>query len=198
MYEEQVQELAPAAASLRSCCCWAGLGVAGDFQNWRRIPRDTKSRVGAFAPGKGDASSAGCRSTPIGCGFRRPTRRAQRGGRCQCCQEGLRRKPWGGKKPRTARAVSSPQDNRKGGRPTLAEIDKILDAANRALRTAPLDSRALRILAQLADVSGDKDRKERLLAAIVSRTKHEPLAGYWLMLEALERKDFVECRQLRR
>jgi hypothetical protein len=78
-----------------------------------------------------------------------------------------------------------------GGHLDGAETGKILDAATRALRTAPLDSRALRILAQLADVSGDKARKERLLAAIVLRTKHEPLAGYWLMLEALERKDFA-------
>lgn len=90
----------------------------------------------------------------------------------------------------------SPGDVEPVGQPdgrisSPAEIDKILGAANRALRTAPLDSRALRILAQLADVSGDKDHKERLLTAIVLRTRHEPLAGYWLMLEALERKDYA-------
>lgn len=72
-----------------------------------------------------------------------------------------------------------------------ADAEKIADAATRALRTAPLEARALRILAQLADLSGDKDRKRRLLEGIVQRTKHETLASYWLMLEALEQKDYA-------
>jgi hypothetical protein len=72
-----------------------------------------------------------------------------------------------------------------------AEAEKISTAAIRAMQGAPLEVGPLRILAQLADAAGDKERKRRLLTAIVQRTKHEPLASYWLMLEAIERKDYA-------
>ena len=74
---------------------------------------------------------------------------------------------------------------------TDEEIEAISRSATAALRRAPLDARSLRILAQIADATGDKERKRQLLQAIIQRTKHEPLAGYWLMLEAMDRKDYA-------
>jgi hypothetical protein len=73
--------------------------------------------------------------------------------------------------------------------PGTPAAEKIGGAAKRALLAAPLDSRALRVLAQLADAAGDKLEKSKLLDATLRHTKHEPLAAFWLMLEAAERND---------
>lgn len=77
-----------------------------------------------------------------------------------------------------------------------AEAELIADPARRALHKAPLDAAALRLLAQIADATGDTENKQKLLAAIVRRTKHEPLAGYWLMMNAMERKDYATVARM--
>lgn len=87
--------------------------------------------------------------------------------------------------PSEARAV----DPSTALAPGSAGVQEMADAAKRVLRAAPYDARALVILAQLADAAGDKVNKSKLLDAIVRRTKHEPLAVYWLMLEAAVRND---------
>jgi hypothetical protein len=88
-------------------------------------------------------------------------------------------------------ALGTSQETRRGAKApaslTVSARDAraISDIASRALLGAPYDARALRILAQIADAAGDKVQKQKLLEATLRRTKHEPLANYWLLLDAL-------------
>lgn len=63
--------------------------------------------------------------------------------------------------------------------------------AERALRTDPLNAKALRILGQLADAEGDKAQAHKLMEAAVRRSLRESVAAYWLLEESTAAGDYA-------
>lgn len=59
-----------------------------------------------------------------------------------------------------------------------------------ALESDPLNAKPLRLLGQLADAAGDKERASALMRAAMRRSLRESVAVYWLMQESLERNDY--------
>jgi hypothetical protein len=74
--------------------------------------------------------------------------------------------------------------------PALRE--EVRRMAERALAQEPYNSRALRILGQLADAENDDAAAKRLMEMAVRHSLRETAAVYWLMQEASDRKDFAE------
>ena len=65
--------------------------------------------------------------------------------------------------------------------------------ANQALRNDPLNARALRILAQIAEHSSDDARTAALMRGAAQRSLQESLAIFWMMRESYLRKSFAEA-----
>ena len=107
-------------------------------------------------------------------------------------EEALRatRKPVGGQAgPQPPAGPAEMLEFARALAPGTQAAKAIESAAKHALVAAPLDARPLRLLAYLADSVGDTTQKRKLLEAAVRRSKNEPLATYWLMLEALRQAD---------
>ena len=77
--------------------------------------------------------------------------------------------------------------------PPLTQQDRaqIRAFAERALRNDPLNARALRVLGQLAEVSGDRDLAARLMGASARRSLGESAAVYAMLRHSFENKDHV-------
>ena len=63
--------------------------------------------------------------------------------------------------------------------------------AERALREDPLNARALRILAQVAQHSSDHGKTEALMQGAVQRSLEESLAVFWMMRESYSEQIFT-------
>jgi hypothetical protein len=75
----------------------------------------------------------------------------------------------------------------------LREEVRIL--AEAALRRDPMNSRALRILGQVADAAKDDAAALKLMQAAARRSPREGVAVFWLMRESFERKDYAAVVQ---
>jgi hypothetical protein len=62
--------------------------------------------------------------------------------------------------------------------------------AEAALKSAPLDARALRILGQAAAAAGKDADAARLMQMAARLSLHESVAVYWLLVRSVERKDY--------
>jgi hypothetical protein len=60
-----------------------------------------------------------------------------------------------------------------------------------ALGNEPLNTRALRILAQIADGAGDEERVSRFMRAAAQGSIRESAAVYWLMRKSYENRDYA-------
>jgi hypothetical protein len=65
--------------------------------------------------------------------------------------------------------------------------------AEAALAEDPLNARALRILGQLADASGDQVRAARLMRAAADRSRAESVAVYWMLQQSFATKDYARA-----
>ena len=63
--------------------------------------------------------------------------------------------------------------------------------AETALSHDPLNARALRILGQLADASGDEAKATKLMRAAAHRSLSETAAVYWMMRRSVQSKDYA-------
>jgi len=73
--------------------------------------------------------------------------------------------------------------------------DEIRILAEAALRRDPMNSRALRILGQVADAANDEAAALKLMQAAARRSPREGVAVFWLMRESFERKDYAAAVQ---
>jgi hypothetical protein len=62
--------------------------------------------------------------------------------------------------------------------------------AQTALARAPLNSRALRILGQLAEADSDDQEAAKFMGAAEEITRHENYASYWLLRESVVKHDY--------
>jgi hypothetical protein len=75
---------------------------------------------------------------------------------------------------------------------SLTEIaGRARSLAEQALLTDPLNSRALRILGEIADVTKDEARAWRFMQAAARRSLNETFAVAWLMNKSAERQDYA-------
>lgn len=63
-------------------------------------------------------------------------------------------------------------------------------SAEQALRSDPLDTRAIALLAMIADRRGDRDRADELMNIAAGRTFHDPMIETWMLLRNLQLRDF--------
>jgi hypothetical protein len=63
--------------------------------------------------------------------------------------------------------------------------------AEAALAGDPLDARALRILGQVADAAGEKERARTLMQAASRRSVQDSWAAHWLLKDAFDRKQYA-------
>ena len=77
--------------------------------------------------------------------------------------------------------------------PNLGERERgqVRAMAETALSHDPLNARALRILGQLADASGDDAKATKLMQAAAHRSLSETAAVYWMMRRSLQNKDYA-------
>src|SRR5262249_49363250 len=73
------------------------------------------------------------------------------------------------------------------------ELSSVEDLARRALRSDPLDSRALSLLGFVAERKGDLDRAEALMSLAAARSWRNPAAHVWLFAQAIRRGKFEEA-----
>lgn len=71
-----------------------------------------------------------------------------------------------------------------------AKIEAARGAAETALREEPLDSRAIALLALVAERQGDRDRADALMSRAARRTWHDPLIESWQLVRDLQKRDF--------
>lgn len=72
----------------------------------------------------------------------------------------------------------------------LLPSKKIAELAVRTWKAEPLDSNAIRALAYSEELAGRKDAARRLMNLALERSLHDHVARYWLLRDAVERKDF--------
>ena len=77
-----------------------------------------------------------------------------------------------------------------------APTDAIAALARRALHNDPMNARAYRILAQLAELGGDEARADVLMQAAFQHSKRESYASYWLAHKAGAQGDFTRAVEL--
>ncbi len=82
----------------------------------------------------------------------------------------------------------SPHDSDKTN-PPLPNDQQIRAWARQALREAPLNARAWRILGQLAEKNADMVQAEKFMQVAANMSLRETPAVYWLMLKAYQRQD---------
>ncbi len=80
--------------------------------------------------------------------------------------------------------VRSAESALRQGRADLA-----LSLAQRALRTQPLEGRALRVLGAVAELSGDRDTANALMQAAAARAPRDSATQFWLAINALADRD---------
>jgi len=72
-------------------------------------------------------------------------------------------------------------------------LDSARERARRALRSSPLNARALSLLGQIADRKGDQKSAEALMQIAVGRTWHDFDADRWLLNRETERGDYAHA-----
>ena len=98
-----------------------------------------------------------------------------------------------------ADAEKSPENkdfvSSSGADDDLSEADyaQIKSWAQRALRNDPLNARALRILAQIADHASDAGKTEALMQGAAQRSLQESLAIFWVMRQRYRDQDYAEA-----
>jgi hypothetical protein len=73
------------------------------------------------------------------------------------------------------------------------DLAKIRARVETALINEPLNSRAVRILGQVADLSGANDDAAKYMAAAARLSLHESVAVYWLMRKSAEANDYKQA-----
>lgn len=73
---------------------------------------------------------------------------------------------------------------------TAQDLAQIQAQAELALRNAPINARALRILGQLADASHQEERATKLMRAAANRSLSESFADFWMLQKSFEKKDY--------
>ena len=93
-----------------------------------------------------------------------------------------------GNATQTTRQTSSTADN-------LSEADyaQVKTWAELALRQDPLNARALRILAQVAEHNADDDRTKALMQGAAQRSPQESLAVFWMMRQNFRDRNYAEA-----
>ena len=104
--------------------------------------------------------------------------------------------------------AGSPEDEHAQATEPLEEVERLpsnaVDAnlreevrvlAEAALRRDPMNSRALRILGQVADAANDEAAALKLMQAAARRSPREGVAVFWLMRESFERGDYAAAVQ---
>ena len=78
---------------------------------------------------------------------------------------------------------------------SLSESDyaQVQRWAERALRGDPLNARALRILAQVAQHSSDLGKTDALMKAATRRSLEESLAVFWMMRQSYSEEDYADA-----
>ena len=78
---------------------------------------------------------------------------------------------------------------------SLSEADyaQVQRWAEKALRGDPLNARALRILAQVAQHSSDHGKTEALMQGAVQRSLEESLAVFWMMRESYSEQNYADA-----
>ena len=78
---------------------------------------------------------------------------------------------------------------------SLSEADyaQVQRWAERALREDPLNARALRILAQVAQHSSDLGKTEALMQGAVQRSLEESLAVFWMMRQSYSEENYADA-----
>ena len=78
---------------------------------------------------------------------------------------------------------------------SLSEADyaQVQRWAERALREDPLNARALRILAQVAQHSSDHGKTEALMQGAVQRSLEESLAVFWMMRQSYSEQNYADA-----
>lgn len=71
-----------------------------------------------------------------------------------------------------------------------ASDERVIAWAQTALMNEPFNSRAYRILGEIADRSGDVQLATKLMSAAARHSLHESKAVYWLMLKAFQQGDY--------
>ena len=74
-----------------------------------------------------------------------------------------------------------------------ADYAEVRSWAKQALRNDPLNARALRILAQIAEHGSDDSRTEALMQGAAQRSSQESLAIFWMMRQNYRDQDFAEA-----
>ena len=77
--------------------------------------------------------------------------------------------------------------------PPVSDAERNLARAQAelALTQDPLNARALRILGQIADGTGDNTKAAQFMQAAADRSWSESVAIYWLMLKSFEKRDYA-------
>jgi hypothetical protein len=70
------------------------------------------------------------------------------------------------------------------------DVSAARSAAEQALREEPLDSRALALLAIIAERQGNRDKADALMSRAGRQTWHDPLIESWLLVRNLQKRDF--------
>lgn len=84
----------------------------------------------------------------------------------------------------------------RGPQPDRARTQDVREAqslASQALLADPLNARALRILGQIADLSGDEAQALRFMQAAARRSLNETMAVAWMMSKSAEDGDYPEA-----
>jgi len=74
---------------------------------------------------------------------------------------------------------------------SASEPIRIGDMARAALQRDPLNAKALQILGQLADATGDEESARRFMAASAQLSMRSTYAVYWLAIDAARRADYT-------
>jgi len=76
---------------------------------------------------------------------------------------------------------------------TGGDLDIARNLAERALRSSPLDARALLLLGLIADRQGDHERGESLIRLSASRTWRDTATQAWLVNRDIQRREFDQA-----
>lgn len=76
--------------------------------------------------------------------------------------------------------------------PRAADKEALYQMVREALKRDPLSSRGLRLLAELSDGHAPREDVANLMRMAVRRNLHEPVAVFWLLNDALTRRNYAD------
>jgi hypothetical protein len=92
---------------------------------------------------------------------------------------------------REVKRPAGPDEPPRASGPDRETSDQVRKWTELALSNDPLNARALRILAQVADATGDEARVSKLMRAAAQGSIRESVAVYWLMCKSFESRDYA-------